>query len=235
MHPQLWLLSTQFLLECRNKKLCNNTCHMCTLQYDIVFLHFLNFYFWTFMVEQVKGDLLDFDSPTDLIVQQCNCITLRAKGLCEDLGYEMGVMPYQTRTGVGNIADESSSSVPGTASLHWAKLPYEGRVACLYAQYTPGSLRRKYECYERVKRERGILETERQREQWFEASLNDLAAQLHRDHSHVTSTKKMRIAFPKNIGCGLAGGKWAHYKAMIEAWAAQNPQFKVVIVEDEDE
>ena len=38
------------------------------------------------------------------------------------------------------------------------------------------------------------------------------------------------IAFPHNIGCGIAGGHWPDYLAMIEAFADARPDVRVVIV-----
>ena len=38
------------------------------------------------------------------------------------------------------------------------------------------------------------------------------------------------IAFPKDIGCGLAGGHWPHYEEMILDFATDNPECQVTIV-----
>ena len=42
--------------------------------------------------------------------------------------------------------------------------------------------------------------------------------------------KPSSTAFPYKIGCGLAGGKWSKYEAMIEAFAEANPDVEVTIV-----
>ena len=41
-----------------------------------------------------------------------------------------------------------------------------------------------------------------------------------------------QLAFPKNIGCGLAGGDWPTYKEMILTFARRNRDIRVDIVEN---
>ena len=38
------------------------------------------------------------------------------------------------------------------------------------------------------------------------------------------------LAFPREIGCGLAGGVWSRYEAMIQELASAHPNFEVLIV-----
>ena len=63
-------------------------------------------------------------------------------------------------------------------------------------------------------------EAERRKE-WFEAALRDLSTKI---------LPKSRIAFPTCIGCGLAGGNWREYLAIIEQWAEKST-FLVTMVE----
>lgn len=63
-------------------------------------------------------------------------------------------------------------------------------------------------------------ETRIQREQWFQQGLLKI-----QDIADLQS-----IAFPYNIGCGLAGGTWDNYKKMIDQFAYDNPHVKVYIV-----
>ena len=37
------------------------------------------------------------------------------------------------------------------------------------------------------------------------------------------------IAFPEQIGCGLAGGDWGAYERMLEEFADANPDVRVYI------
>lgn len=56
---------------------------------------------------------------------------------------------------------------------------------------------------------------------YFEAALLAIEALVPRPPS---------LAFPERIGCGLAGGEWARYRAALAAFAARNPDIRVVIV-----
>lgn len=83
-------------------------------------------------------------------------------------------------------------------------------VANLLAQYYPG--RSLYTCDSSAKR----LE-------WFRGCLKELARHpLLQNPSHS-------IAFPYNIGCGLAGGRWTDYEAELKGFA-QAIEAKVVLV-----
>jgi len=54
---------------------------------------------------------------------------------------------------------------------------------------------------------------------WFEQALEKLAM-----------LGLESVAFPHSIGCGLAGGDWAAYRAAIERFAVRNPAISVVVV-----
>jgi len=178
-------------------------------------------------VEQIKGDLIDCDA--DVIVQQCNCITRKHQGLTTAIATRLGVDPYKTRTPHKSrtgpsptIADLESSDAPGTVSIY--QVPGKAQsVACLFAQYAPGSARKTYPFYERIKKERGVVETYATRKQWFSECLEILTEKLGAE-------SRLAIAFPYGIGCGLAGGSWSEYYEMIRAWSERNPQFSVLIV-----
>lgn len=43
----------------------------------------------------------------------------------------------------------------------------------------------------------------------------------------------IKIAFPVGIGCGLAGGHWPTYKAMIQNFSDKNPHLTVLLVKKE--
>jgi hypothetical protein len=59
------------------------------------------------------------------------------------------------------------------------------------------------------------------REKYFARALAHLAAQ---------APDLASIAFPENIGCGIASGDWAHYQAMIHDFADAMPGCTVYIV-----
>jgi hypothetical protein len=54
-----------------------------------------------------------------------------------------------------------------------------------------------------------VLDDEKQRLKWFKATLKQIA-QLPELES---------VAFPYQIGCGLAGGDWKQYRAALEEFA----------------
>lgn len=169
----------------------------------------------------VDGDLLSH--ACDVIVQQCNCITLKSLGLSKSIAQKLGVDPYALRrrdSTIKTVADVESSAEPGTVSIHAGTTAY---VACLYAQYAPGTCRKRYQSYERIMALRNISESAEIREQWFRQALDALAHQLNQHNLK-------HVAFPYGIGCGLAGGEWSRYVAMIEQWSAMHPDLSVDIV-----
>jgi len=174
-------------------------------------------------VSFVDGNLLTYEC--DVLVQQCNCITINSLGLSKSITQRFGVDPYAHRKPSRNprIADEATSDVPGTISFHPIENQEHRHVANLYAQYTPGSLAKNTSIYHNAREARGIQETPELREAWFEQCLRSLA-------EHLDESEHYRIAFPHGIGCGLAGGNWAHYRAMIVAWAKKHPSFCVSVV-----
>lgn len=64
-----------------------------------------------------------------------------------------------------------------------------------------------------------LKDTYEQRETWFGEALADLATQLKEE--------KETVAFPYKIGCGLAGGNWEKYRAMIEKFDEDNDHIEV--------
>ena len=58
----------------------------------------------------------------------------------------------------------------------------------------------------------GRTESPAARERWFAAALDALTEAVRTDETYAN----LPISFPHGIGCGLAGGNWEHYLAMIE-------------------
>ena len=87
-----------------------------------------------------------------------------------------------------------------------------GHVLCFMAQWRPG---RVMSYYFHQYPESCPLETAAQREKWFQECLDNLVG--------CTGS----VAFPDHIGCGMAGGNWAHYEQMIKGFAENHD---VVIV-----
>ena len=84
----------------------------------------------------------------------------------------------------------------------------ERGVVALFGQRHPGS---------RLDPDR--QETKQMRERWFSQCLGELA--------RVPGLRS--VAFPSQIGCGLAGGDWPTYESMLADFAAQNPGVRCVI------
>lgn len=106
-------------------------------------------------------------------------------------------------------SSRSKTSIPGTIEVRGGKdLQW---VCAMYAQYHPGppSARNNDTDVNRVK--------------WFAECLN-----------RISRIKNLRhIAFPDQIGCGLARGDWSIYYSMLYSFAEQNPNVKVTIVSKE--
>jgi len=78
----------------------------------------------------------------------------------------------------------------------------------MYAQYEPG------------KPSRSGDDSQEMREGYFKRSLGLIGDKIMGLES---------IAFPWQIGCGLAGGEWKVYEGMIKEFAESHPDVKVVI------
>jgi O-acetyl-ADP-ribose deacetylase (regulator of RNase III) len=63
-------------------------------------------------------------------------------------------------------------------------------------------------------------ETRKDRLQWFNSCLLKM---------EILDIENKSIAFPYNIGCGLAGGVWPDYLGAIQNFAERNPKTTVII------
>jgi len=150
-----------------------------------------------------NGDLLDFSG--DIIIQQCNCLTRKAAGLAEAINTKYPYANiYGLRRGVGNLASPEDRAIPGTIQVLSGNGP---AVACLFAQWKPGKCGSRYysECTQ-------YIDTLSNREKWFSECLDHLK-------EYIGKRLILSIAFPAGIGCGLAGGTWRNYEAMIYQFA----------------
>ena len=171
------------------------------------------------MTETVNADLLFCDA--DLIVQQTNTVTRRAHGLSDAIAKRFKYANvYERRSGkTANTADKRD--VAGSVVLCRPTSGESGPiVACLMAQMAPGKpgdwcLQYKIDAQD---------DTAEKREEYFRDALLALAETIRKSEGEIKS-----VAFPFGIGCGLAGGKWSHYEAMIEFFARSLPGIKVTI------
>lgn len=150
-------------------------------------------------VRIIEGDLTN--SSEQYIVHQCNCVTRGAKGLAKILFEKFPKSDcYRRRKGRPRGAIYNK---PGTVSVASGE-----RVVNLFGQVGPGR-----------PRAGSRDDTREKRLGYFVSGLRSIF-----QFSNLKS-----IAFPFQIGCGLAGGSWSDYLAAIEAEAARNPSVRVVI------
>ena len=145
------------------------------------------------MVEEYVGNLLE--STADLIVHQTNCQSTAPGGLAAAMFARFPHANfYSTREG---------NHWPGTIMVCGDGISNR-RVVNLHGQCAPGGPRR-----------RGP-DTRGKRVQYFQQGLECL-----RDYVRSTTVPVRSITFPANIGCGLGGGEWATYMAMIIRFASE--------------
>lgn len=135
-----------------------------------------------------------------LIIHQCNCLS---HGPAKGLAAAVFARFPDADVYSKRAQGQRGPDKPGTISQH-------GRIVNLYGQWFPGVANSR-------------LDNAEQRLKWFKQGLVELASKLR-------SETTLCIAFPENIGCGLAGGSWPLYKAEIRQWAEQHPNWQCVIV-----
>jgi len=177
----------------------------------------------------IIGDLVDTD--VDIIVQQCNCLTITAHGLSQHIKDRLKVDPYGHRkrlTGRKNCAVKDDRTTVGTIKLYHLKNRRPSYVACLFAQFSPSKPGSYYHDiiaeHQDPITHQPITDDAEQRIIWFKRCLNSLS-------SWMIKLNCKTVAFPYQIGCGLAGGSWNLYEKMITEWANDNQDnFKVFFV-----
>jgi O-acetyl-ADP-ribose deacetylase (regulator of RNase III) len=173
-------------------------------------------------MRELPGDLTTF-TPCDVIVQQLNCVTTRTAGLASVIARKLGHNPYAARrpdpTEPG-VAVEADCAEPGTIDL--AALD-DGRHICgLFAQYAPGPPGSRSPRYRAAVARAAVDDDAAQRTAWFAAALQSLG-EVMRERGWRTA------AFPFAIGCGLAGGDWSVYSAIISDWESRTGVDVVIV------
>jgi O-acetyl-ADP-ribose deacetylase (regulator of RNase III) len=160
------------------------------------------------MIRTVQGDLLDAEE--EYICQQCNCITIRSHGLSASIVKRFPhADPYAIRRSVGNrnMSIPEDKSVPGTIEVYGSDT--ERKVICMFAQYGMGTP---------YSYNNTVTDSYTDRAKWFSLCLEK-----------IEDLQPSSIAFPYQIGCGLAGGNWMVYNKVISDWAKRNPNISVTI------
>jgi O-acetyl-ADP-ribose deacetylase (regulator of RNase III) len=154
-------------------------------------------------IEIKTADLLQ--ATEEAIVHQCNCVSKGSAGLARSL--------FQKYPWADIYRNRFSPSIPGTIRIVPApdrevKWSCRLKVIALFGQYAPGA----------PSRETYMSDSSSDRERFFQNCLKWLS------ETNVSS-----LAFPYGIGCGLAGGHWPTYQAMLEQFAKDNPTKKIVL------
>jgi len=142
----------------------------------------------------VKGNLLEVSAPA-FLVQQCNCNTVKSKGLAAAIERRF---PYC------NVYQRRQPRIPGTYQLFSAV--DQPTIVCLMAQWAPG-IPGSYDRFYPDPPE-GQKDTAEQRREWFGDALTAFLTEVDRGGQPV--------CLPYQIGCGLAGGDWAEYQKILE-------------------
>jgi ATP-dependent DNA helicase PIF1 len=156
-------------------------------------------------------------SEADYIIQQCNCLTVRAHGLSEVLtDHFPHANVYGKRTGMGNknVAIPRDRSTPGSFQLCTGK----PNVVCLFGQWRPGSMSSKFVL---SYPESTPPETNDQRILWFKSALGSFGEYISRLHKETKKQVRYKVAVPYKIGCGLAGGDWNRYESILDTFQKQ--------------
>lgn len=171
----------------------------------------------------VSGDILNFDC--DLIVQQCNCVTVKSHGLAQSIKEKY---PYGDIYSRRKKRSENQVKTPDTPGKTVICKPEnnlsEPHIACLLAQFYPGKAGNYYSKYYKYEG-LDIDDSNKNRVKWFEKALIDLEEQLKKDYTYIKD-----IAFPYQIGCGLAGGQWKNYISLIKEFTKRNNHLCVFII-----
>lgn len=132
------------------------------------------------------------------IAHQVNCVTQgSAAGLARSL-----FKKYPYSDVYKNRVDKS---LPGTITIHGDGVNNR-YIINMYSQYYPGKFNNSF-----------LNDNQSVREQYFTSSLKEI--------SKIEDIKN--IAFPYQVGCGLAGGNWEKYLNMLQDFADNNPNITV--------
>ncbi len=150
----------------------------------------------------VDGDLLD--ASEGYIVHQCNCRSYDVMGLAAAVFARFpSSNTYKRKQPSGARSGVRS---PGSISVHAcaADDPDDDRsIVNLYGQVYPG------------RPGKGHNDTAIDRLRYFESGLGSIA--------YLSDVETRGVAFPFEIGCGLAHGNWSAYRKSLEAFAARLP------------
>ena len=168
------------------------------------------------------------------VAQQSNCVGVDGRGLAAGIAEKLPYgCSYKDRrpmppTGPrGRVASKfavvEDRATPGSVDVRRPPAAIFGGggssrpiVLNMFAQYEMGAPGK----YRRVTPMPADSAAERVR--WFQQCLDRIAALM-------SELRLPSIAFPHEIGCGLAGGNWATYNQMLVEFARANPRVEVFV------
>ena len=191
------------------------------------------------VVLEHSGDLLKITEG--IICQQCNCVTVKAHGLSQDIAETFPYANvYAERQSVNsknaknnkgaqrNLARASDRSIPGTVRLCCPPVLNTNReqpiVACLFGQFLygkPGEYKVWDQDGSQLKDDSPPV-----RLLWFESALTALLATIDTIVATLQPKNLIHIYFPLKIGCGKGGNAnhWPYYKQKIHQFATRLQQ-----------
>ena len=163
----------------------------------------------------INGNILELEF--DFICHQINQVSSKAKGLAASIFQQY---PYSDRYTKRKILGQTTA-VPGL----YYEYPGENKetstliapvVVGFAAQMAPGQPGDRFAKYYNVDESKDTAEC---RLEYFKWCLKNFAYDVSKPNCLITKTDR-RIAFPYQIGCGLAGGNWPDYEKAIWDFAA---------------
>jgi len=150
-------------------------------------------------------------------VHQTNCRTNYALGLAK-LIFKKWPHADCYKERIPGWVKGRSYSVPGSIDVRGG-VPGQRGIINLMGQDAPGKREKAVKKAQEGDGGGAPLSSKQQREQWFAAAVQKIAL-----IPGITS-----VAFPFQVGCGLAGGDWARYRAALQQLAAAQPGLRVVV------
>ncbi|AYV87025.1 MAG: hypothetical protein Sylvanvirus19_8 [Sylvanvirus sp.] len=170
-------------------------------------------------VQILEGDVLTCSA--DAIVQQINCVTTKSHGLSALIASTFPYANIYAHRIPRKQRESLRSSEKGNTALHRSNPgdcivcsdpeKKQRDVICITGQLAPGKPGYWCKAYHIDVKE----DTAEKRQEYFKQGLDKLV--IYMTSSMVTPY--LKIAFPWQIGCGLAGGTWIRYQSMIEQFA----------------
>ena len=153
------------------------------------------------IVEIKRGNILE--AKEAYVAHQINSVTVKSHGLAAAIAQTWPWADVYTQRKAKSANTAATPTPPGTLVVCTDPTTHSPlTVIGMVAQYTPGKVGAWSKYYAPLP----YPETTQVRQQWFQECLEALDA----------LALPSPVAMPFQIGCGLAGGDWSTYKAMLQ-------------------